>query len=61
MRLSTILDDLRAPYIFQCRKHGLNNSLQSPEEWADDQINALSNVELLEKIQLAADADGDGL
>jgi hypothetical protein len=43
---------IREPLIRQCHKHGL---AANAEDYADDHINALSNVELLAAISDAID------
>lgn len=47
--VSTLFDLVREPWLFSQRKHGLGDT------YAEDEINKLSNVELLREISYAVD------
>lgn len=48
----TLLELLQAPYIFDCRKHGL---APDPEAYAMREIDAMSNSELVRALSDALD------
>lgn len=49
----TLLELMRAPYLHQCRKHGLG---PDPEQYATEQIDQLSNSELLSELSEVLEA-----
>lgn len=50
MDTPTLLDKIRMPYEFYCRKHG---AAPDATAYADEVINRMSNVELLQEISQA--------
>lgn len=49
----TLQDAMREPFVFDCRKHDLANVGETSYEYADRQIDAMSNSEFLAALSTA--------
>lgn len=51
--MTTLQDAMRAPFVFDCRKHDLADAGETSYEYADRMIDAMSNSEFLSALSAA--------